>query len=246
MFKEYGELSTQLYEITKPIGTSIAGDIEYYHKKIKDIKGKILEAGVGTGRMLIPLMEKGIDIDGVDLSPEMLAACQHNLNQRQLETNLYLQNLVNLSLPTLYHGIIMPTGSFCLLPKNLITEILASFFQHLETGGKLICDVELPLDFIPNQVSTSSYPLKDNQGLLFTSTSEEINWHEQKTAYIHRYDLLNKGAIEKTEVSNFVLYWYSQLELELLLKATGFSKVAFEVGYNQDTTSSLITFIATK
>jgi len=30
MFKEYGELSTRLYEHTKTIGHSIDGDIEYY------------------------------------------------------------------------------------------------------------------------------------------------------------------------------------------------------------------------
>lgn len=27
MFKEYGELSTKLYEITKPVGYSMSGDI---------------------------------------------------------------------------------------------------------------------------------------------------------------------------------------------------------------------------
>ena len=33
MFIEYGELSTMLYEHTKPIGCSIVGDIEYYTEK---------------------------------------------------------------------------------------------------------------------------------------------------------------------------------------------------------------------
>lgn len=36
MFKEYGELSTKLYEITKPVGYSMGGDIEYYYEKLKN------------------------------------------------------------------------------------------------------------------------------------------------------------------------------------------------------------------
>ena len=72
MFVEYGKLSTKLYEITKPVGKSIDGDIEYYYEKLKSIEGPILEAGVGTGRMLIPFIQKGLNVEGVDLSEEML------------------------------------------------------------------------------------------------------------------------------------------------------------------------------
>jgi hypothetical protein len=49
MFNEYGKLSTMLYEHTKPIGYSINGDIEYYSEKLKNLSGRVLEAGVGTG-----------------------------------------------------------------------------------------------------------------------------------------------------------------------------------------------------
>jgi SAM-dependent methyltransferase len=36
-------------------------------------RGRILELGVGTGRLAIPLAERGLHVHGVDSSPEMLA-----------------------------------------------------------------------------------------------------------------------------------------------------------------------------
>ena len=53
--QEYGQLSAFFYELTKPVGYSIEGDIEYYSRQLAGILGRVLEAGVGTGRMLIPL-----------------------------------------------------------------------------------------------------------------------------------------------------------------------------------------------
>ena len=62
MSNEYGELSTTFYELTKPIGYSIEGDIEYYIKKLEDTSGLVLEAGVGTGRFFVALIKKGTEL----------------------------------------------------------------------------------------------------------------------------------------------------------------------------------------
>ncbi|MCL2398022.1 MAG: class I SAM-dependent methyltransferase, partial [Defluviitaleaceae bacterium] len=62
-------------------GHSVGGDIEYYTKKLADVDGPVLEAGVGTGRMLISLLGNGLTVDGVDISPDMLAVCKANLKK---------------------------------------------------------------------------------------------------------------------------------------------------------------------
>ena len=43
MFIEYGELSTKLYELKHPVGTSFDGDLDYYYLQLKNVKGKLLE-----------------------------------------------------------------------------------------------------------------------------------------------------------------------------------------------------------
>lgn len=75
MVSFYGSLSTELYDIDKYIGKSF-GDVEYYSKRLEGVKGKILEPAVGNGRILIPLLHKGLNIEGFDLSDDMLQLCK--------------------------------------------------------------------------------------------------------------------------------------------------------------------------
>ncbi|MCL2674642.1 MAG: class I SAM-dependent methyltransferase [Defluviitaleaceae bacterium] len=246
MFKEYGELSSLLYEATKPVGRSINGDIEYYIKELEGITNPILEAGVGTGRMLIPLAKSGLKIDGVDISAEMLARCRLNMENHSASAKLYEQDLTRMSLPHKYGAIMMPTGSFCLLPKEQAGDVLASFYEHLAVGGKIVIDIELPADFRKGETNSYSTHLSGGTGILFTSYSEDIDWLAQRVRYIHKYELLRNGEVQETEVSNFTLHWYGVQEFEMLLQKVGYSDIRYEVGYGVDEQSQLITFTGTK
>jgi len=48
-----------------------------------------LDVGCGTGRLLLDFLASGMDIDGVDNSPEILALCCETAQQRGLEPRLY-------------------------------------------------------------------------------------------------------------------------------------------------------------
>ena len=41
----------------------------------------VLDIGCAAGRLLIDYLSQGIDIDGVDISPEMIAICRQNAAQ---------------------------------------------------------------------------------------------------------------------------------------------------------------------
>lgn len=245
MFKEYGELSTILYEHTKPVGYSIDGDIEYYTEKLKTISGRVLEAGVGTGRMLIPLIKSGITIDGVDISKEMLAQCRGNMEKNNVTANLYEQDLTSLCLPYKYDAIIMPTGSFCLLPRERIRDILKLFHDHLNVGGKIIIDLEMPSFYKEGAMSLNSFSLSKDKGILLSSVNDKIDWIAQKTSSISKYELIERGEVAKTEISNFTLYWYGVEEFKMLLTITGFRDFFYEIGYGNKQ-SDIITFTAFK
>jgi len=245
MFKEYGELSTILYEYTKPVGFSIDGDIEYYTEQLKGTSGRILEAGVGTGRMLIPLLKSGLTVNGVDISNEMLAQCKINMEKHGISAELYKQDLTVLSLPYTYDAIIMPTGSFCLLPKSKVRNILTGFYNHLNAGGRLIVDLEMPHSFREGETTVNNFPLSDSTSITLTSFNEKIDWLTQKTSYINKYELLENGEVTKTEMSDFVLYWYGIIEFEMLLTLSGFERFEYETGYGINQ-SQIITFKAIK
>lgn len=246
MFEEYGELSTELYDFTKPIGHEIDGDISFYYDQIKSAKGAVLEAGVGTGRMLVPFVEKGIKIEGVDLSSFMLEKCQHHLNARKLVAPLYLQDLQALDLPKKYEMIIMPTGSFALLPtREMMLKSLRAFKQHLLSGGKLILDLLLPRDFQEGDSSTMTFELSNSAGIVFNSTSIKIDWEAQRTIELHRYEKWVNGKMVQTELSRFVLSWYGIEEFKLILEKVGFKNchVVWDYGQNSGEHATL-TFIA--
>ena len=59
----------------------------------------VLEVGCGTGRLLLDYLANGIAIDGVDISPEMLAICRDKAQQRSLQPALFQQSMEWLDLP---------------------------------------------------------------------------------------------------------------------------------------------------
>lgn len=65
----YGNLCTEMYEILHE--KAPRDELNFYLSYAKK-DDKILEALCGSGRFLIPFMEQGFDIFGIDLSVAML------------------------------------------------------------------------------------------------------------------------------------------------------------------------------
>ena len=72
----------------------------------------LLEPMCGTGFFLIPFLEAGADIDGLDSSPYMLAICRDKCVERGLNPQLYKQFLEDMVLPRKYGFIFIPDRSF--------------------------------------------------------------------------------------------------------------------------------------
>ena len=59
---------------------------------------KVLEPMCGNGRMLIPFMQNGIDIEGFDLSVEMLKVCKEKAEKFNLKPVISQERIEN------FHG----------------------------------------------------------------------------------------------------------------------------------------------
>ncbi|GIP44617.1 hypothetical protein J45TS6_30760 [Paenibacillus sp. J45TS6] len=114
MYSSYGELCTEVYDLSKPLGYSV-GDVEFYLECLSNIKGKVLEVGCGSGRVLIPLLRAGIDIEGLDNSAAMLDSCRRRCDELNLDATLHNNEMHNFSLTNKYDAIIIPGGSFQLI-----------------------------------------------------------------------------------------------------------------------------------
>lgn len=137
MLPYYGKLCTEVYDFDKPIGSSF-GDVEFYKDRLQSITGKILEHAVGTGRLLIPLLEEGFNIEGFDLSLDMLSVCKEHCLHRNLFPKLYQDNMVSFSLDEKFEAIIIPTGTFLLIAnREESLKALQNFYNHLNRWGNL-------------------------------------------------------------------------------------------------------------
>ena len=65
---------------------------KYYQEISKNFKDKILEIGVGTGRIAIKLAEIGKNLVGIDSSIEMIAKAEKKIKDKKLSKNISLIN----------------------------------------------------------------------------------------------------------------------------------------------------------
>ncbi|MGI2294488.1 class I SAM-dependent methyltransferase [Paenibacillus sp. GXUN7292] len=252
-FSFYGELCTEVYDLTKKVGQSINGDLEYYYSRLKQTEGKILEVMAGSGRVTIPLLEKGLNIEGTDYSSQMLASCRNRLAERGLHANLYEADLQKLSLPHKYAAIIIPAGSFLLIEdREQSLQALKRLYDHLLPGGRLILDLFLPDNqFEAGQTSPiSTYHMPDGDMITMESTLVETSFfHQYKVSYL-KYEKWREGALIQTELQRFALRWYGVEEFKLLLEHIGFQDIVisadFEYGKTPDSNSECFVYEAVK
>lgn len=82
---------------------------------------RLLDIGCGTGASLMPFLNKGIDLTGIDPSPYMLDAARRNLGSR---ADLYKGYAENLPFDdnSFNHSVIFLTLEFCESPLKAIEE----------------------------------------------------------------------------------------------------------------------------
>ncbi len=236
MLTTYGPLCSEVYNITKPIGGNYP-DVPYYIKHLSQIGGRILEVMVGTGRLLIPLLEAGLNVEGIDASPDMLASCRKHCQERGLEPVLYQSDVENLNLPGKYNAIVVTFGSFMLLEKrSTAVAALQTFARHLESQGRIFIDLELPIeDFKTENIVKQSLPVECADGsTILMQTSSKINWLEQINLTIIRYEKWKDGKLIATEIQRLPLHWFGRDEFILYLQKNGYKDITLCANYKDD------------
>lgn len=251
MFNNYGPLATEVYQLTKPVGTTLNGDIAYYLSRLEQLEGPILEAGVGTGRMLIPLLQLGLTVEGIDNSSEMLRQCKQNCHAHNLTTTLHHGDLADFQFPRQYAAIIIPTSTFCLIDNEAkALKVLRNLHRHLLPGGRLILDLDMPFYPELGDVTTETYPLSETEGITLETKTIEIDWIQQHVIRYLKYDRWEDGRLVASELQQLLLRWYGLSEFKLLLTALGFKAITvssdYEFGVEPTDSNQTITFEAIK
>lgn len=228
----YQSLSAKVYNFDKPVGKSF-GDIEYYQSRLPTLNSTILEPAVGTGRMMIPLLQQGYQVRGFDLSIEMLNHCKDNLTTANLPRHIVQQaSFTNFHYDETFDAIIIPSGTFLLMTDDEeITLALQKFYATLKVGGKIIFDLFFQHHFQLGRTNIKTFPLSAIEKITLTMTEAEIDYAHQVATYIHRYERWTHNQLQETELETFRLKWLGVQEIQYRLKEVGFTDITISTDY---------------
>ena len=119
-------------------------EIGYFKALIERYGEPALDVACGTGRLLIPFLRAGLDVDGCDVSPDMIELCSKRAQAEGLTARLYTQAMHELALPRKYKTIVVCGGFGLGGSRDHDQEALNRFYHHLEPGGVLLLDSYLP------------------------------------------------------------------------------------------------------
>lgn len=226
--QSYKKICTEFYDIIKPDAKK--KEVSFYDTLLRPLHGPVLEAMCGSGRLLVPLLEHGYTIDGVDYSTAMLEQCKKRLYDKDLLTELYLQDIQSLSLSKKYAAIIVAYGSFQLLyPKENALQALRAFKKHLQPGGMLILDIFIPWNFINSEETSfySSRQVQSSNSTIFLTSRGYLDKEKQTYTTLTNYQKKSLNHLEIEEEER-VTTWYENTELQNLLKQAGFTSVTVQ------------------
>ena len=130
-----------------PWSASVIEDISFYVEEALASGGPVVELGVGTGRIAIPIAMAGIQVIGVDSSEGMLAVCAERGREAGVGARLDLR-LGDLRRPPVQERVPLVTCPFRaylhLASDEERLEALAAARGILEPDGRLIFDVFAP------------------------------------------------------------------------------------------------------
>jgi SAM-dependent methyltransferase len=200
-----------------------------------------LDAGCGAGRLLIPFLRAGLDVDGCDVSADMIAVCHEKAAREGLSPNLFVQPLHALNMPRTYQTIFV-CGAFGLgSSRERDAQALTKLHDHLDPGGTLLLDIEVPYA----DADQWSYWLKGNRASLPEARAptrgrrrsadgseyslvtrvielDPLNQHVRFEIHAERW---RDDALEVEEDRLLDICLYFKGELLLLLERAGFTDI---------------------
>ena len=240
-------------------------ELAFYRAFVERDGQPALDLACGTGRLLLPLLRAGLDVDGCDLSPDMLARCREQAAREGLAPRLYQQAMHALDLPRAYRTIYICDSFGIGGRREQDAETLRRCHRQLAPGGTLVFSHDLPYAnadhwsyWLPEQRRRlpEAWPATGDRRRAANGDELELRARlvdldplEQLATRQMRASLWRAGQLAAEEEHTLLENLYFRNELLLLLAQAGFGDVAVHAGYSgaaataEDTT---LVFVARK
>lgn len=126
--------------------------LEYAYWLLGEVRGKtVLDLGCGSGENIVPLVDRGARVIGIDISPELVALCRQRLALAKLDATVLVGSAYDTGLPDSSVDVI-----FCiaLIHHLNIERVRKEMGRILARGGKII--LSEPIRFSPSTTAFAS------------------------------------------------------------------------------------------
>jgi SAM-dependent methyltransferase len=105
--------------------------------------GRVLEFAVGTGRVAIPLVERGVSVTGIELSRAMIEQLRTKIDEHSLP--VIHGDMASATAPGRYNLVYLVYNTISnLLSQDEQVACFRNAARHLATGGRFVIELEVP------------------------------------------------------------------------------------------------------
>lgn len=247
---EYKGLIAHAWDVLRG-DTSTWPDRFFYLEIIRKYGQPVLDVGCGTGRLLLDYLQRGIDIDGVDNSPDMLALCRQKADDIDVHPNLYEQYMEVLDLPRTYQTIVVPSSSLQLIVEpEMVDQAVKRFHDHLVPGGVVSASfMKLRNAGDPLEFEWEQRAVREADGVTFrrvTQSRYDPTSHYEHTDDVYQMIVDEKVVAEERFRRSPATRSYDHTEVKALFERAGFadiqlySQFTFEPAKHDDTVFTVL------
>jgi len=229
---EYSGIEASSYDLIDEL--SDFDDYPFYRFLIESNPGQVLDLGCGTGRILCPLAQDGIEVTGIDSSDEMLEICRAKLARSGLEAELSRGDIRKFDLGSQFDSILIPGFTFnLLLETQEIEGCLDACLKHMKPSGQLVFPTYMPWEMLESDANQKPLTkrresLSDRKGSRIVAWQGwEINRFDQLLQLRNRFQHLDStGVLQCEEDRSMTLRWHLPYDMLTLLQKSGLGDVS--------------------
>jgi SAM-dependent methyltransferase len=211
-YKSWSNWYDLIYEIISP------NDINFYETYINKNVKRVLEMGVGTGRIPNSFLHKNLKWTGVDISEDMLNVCKEKIKPKQpLSENLLLiqEDMTKIDIKVdnnsiynlLFDLVIYPSHSLMSVGNiELQKKALCSGIKHLDKNGILIFDLHNPNNYVNNKEYMVFGEKEINSSLHKLYGKSSVDFDKKKHINYQKIEINSINKIELKSVDYFLYF----------------------------------------
>lgn len=229
-----------------------AAELPFMEQVLRDHPGLSLEVGCGSGRLLLPLLQKGFQVEGLELSRDMLDLGRKAAADLSLELVLHEADMTTFDSGTRYASLLVP--AFTLQLADDPTAALAHFHKLLAADGVIYLSVFIPFAELHKELPEGEW--YEDHRIPWTEgrtgsleTRHRLQRKERILEREHRYRILDSdGRVEAEHLSKQTLRWFTARQLRGMLDKAGFEPIHaiadFDPELPVDEEAQIITVVA--